>query len=1117
MDMKRLFLTISFLMSAILLLHAQSNNHNYIKVTTTSNFSGGNRIKVIYYDDMGREEQTVIVGGSPTGGSIVSAKDYDEYGREKRLWLQGAVSSNSTGSFTDRTTLENYISSSNDNDAKPYSLTQYELSPLNRPTEQYGPGAAWQANSTHSVRTEYLLNISGNSVLNCKKYTATITASSSGIATTINNNGDWSSGALTVTKITDEDGLPTYTFYDRNGEVILSRQFTSSGNSSVNYDTYYIRDEWGNLQAVLPPMAADQTKTDNSSYTGTHAAIANYAYLYCYDSHYRQIGKKLPGCAWIYTVYDKSDYPILTQDGNQRASNEWSIVIPDAWGRPCINGTITSTFYNPTSTINNCVIATRNGTSSYSYNGLSFTFKKRMTDTYYDDYTFIGSNGFTSALVYFTDNDYGQRETTRPVGLPTGVKSMLLNDATTPSYIYKAIYYDYHKKPIQTRATNHLNGTETEWVLYDLLGRMTKSKHTHTATGHTTHTQCDVYTYDNWDRLLTHTHQMDGASAITLASNTYDGIGRLVTNSRNGTTTLSTSRSYNVRSWLKTLTNNKFSETLYYNTTRSGSSMPACWNGNISSMEWTLNSNEYSYDFRYDKLHRLTDAKYDDEFGDEEAFMTNYGYDKNGNIDGIMRQALNIDNEPTPLDEMWLYYTGNQLQSITNYADPDDFDDYTPYPVFGSNNAYAYDQNGNTTKDLDRNISSIQYNLLNLPQSITYTDGSMATYTYNSLGEKLQVAYSTSRLTASLPATNVAEKVLSDSTVSGGLRSGMTNMTMNYFGNLVYNGNNLSRVVLGNDGLCRLVNGTPTYYFFIKDHLGSTRAVVQQNGVLRQANQYYPYGKCWDSSTFQPYLYNGKEIDLMHDLEWYDYGARMYEPGLCRFMTMDPLCEKYYNISPYAYCVNNPVNNIDLDGRDWIYATYDDEQFVYFDERIFSQEDIEKYYNNSKTIMYLGVTGTIYQGTENGSKLCYSLKSNGLYTDAEGNILQNEVSISNKLHVGSSVVQENVQSKKNMYGIYLGSNNPKTEERDIYAIPPIDMLDYAAFRHDKGYDSKSMAGMPGVFLNSSNYGDDWNLAVRAFNEILTSNIVSSKWRWALGTSILFGPLATTKRIIELFK
>ena len=438
--MKRLFLFSTFLMTA-LLLTAQSSDHNYIKVTTTSNFSGGNRIKIIYYDDMGREEQTVIVGGSPTGGSIVSAKDYDEYGREKRLWLQGAVSGNSIGNYTNRTTLENNISSSNDNDAKPYSLTQYELSPLNRPTVQYGPGAAWQANSTHSVRTEYLLNISGNAALNCKKYTATITASSSGISVTIKNNGNWNSGSLIVTKVTDEDGLPTYTFYDRNGEIILSRQFTSSGNSSVSYDTYYIRDEWGNLQAVLPPMAADQTNTNNSTYTGTHAAIANYAYLYCYDSHFRQIGKKLPGCAWIYTVYDKSDYPILTQDGNQRASNEWSIVIPDAWGRPCINGTITSTSYNPTSTINNCVIATRNGTSSYSYSGLSFTFKKRMTDTYYDDYAFIGSNGFTSALVYSIDNGYGQQETTRPVGLQTGVKSMLLDDASTSSYTYKAIYY----------------------------------------------------------------------------------------------------------------------------------------------------------------------------------------------------------------------------------------------------------------------------------------------------------------------------------------------------------------------------------------------------------------------------------------------------------------------------------------------------------------------------------------------------------------------------------------------------------------------------------------------------------------------------------------------------
>ena len=910
--MKRIFLVVVFMMIA-LLSPAQTSSKNYIKVNTTTNFSGGSRTKVVYYDNLGREEQTIIVEGSPLGGSIVSAKDYDEYGREKRAWLQGAVSSNTTGNYVGQATLESSIASSNNNDAKPYSLNQYELSPLNRPVVQYGPGAAWQTSDAHSLRTEYLLNISGHAILNCLKYTASITASANGISATITNSGNWSSGSLSVVKTTDEDGLPVYIFYDRNGEVLLSRQVSVSGTSNICYDTYYIRDEWGTLQAVLPPMASDLMHTP-TSYTTATPAIANYAYLYCYDKRFRQIGKKLPGCAWIYTVYDKSDYPVLTQDGNQRSSNEWTINIPDAWSRPCISGTITSSSYNPTSSINSCVKASRNGSGSYSYSGISFTFKRRMTDFLYDDYLFIGYNGFPSSLTYTPNIYYGEQETERPVGLQTGVKSVLLDDSLIPSYNYKTIYYDYHKKPVQVRATNHLGGTETEWSLYDFLGRLTKSMHTHTATGHTTHTQYEVYTYDSWDRLLTHTHRVDNASAVTLTSNTYDGIGRLHNNIRNGMAGLNTSYSYNVRSWLKTITNNKFSETLYYNTARSGSSAPACWNGNISGMEWTISANDFSYDFMYDKLHRLTDAKYNDDLGYDEAFMTNYGYDKNGNIDGIMRQALTADNEVAPLDEMWLHYSGNQLQSITNYANPDDFVDYTPYPVSEENNVYAYDQNGNTTKDLDRNISQIQYNLLNLPRRITYTDGSMATYTYNSLGEKLQVAYSTSRLTASLPTTNMTEKVLSDSVRRDGLRSGMANMTMDYCGNMVYNGSSLSRILLGGEGYCRLINNVPTYYYFIKDHLGSTRVVLQQNGNTIQSNQYYPYGKSWDSSYSQPYLYNGKEIDMMHDLEWYDYGARMYEPGLCRFMTMDPLCEKYYNISPYAYCSNNPIRFVDPTG-----------------------------------------------------------------------------------------------------------------------------------------------------------------------------------------------------------
>ncbi|MDI9604174.1 MAG: RHS repeat-associated core domain-containing protein, partial [Bacteroidota bacterium] len=64
-----------------------------------------------------------------------------------------------------------------------------------------------------------------------------------------------------------------------------------------------------------------------------------------------------------------------------------------------------------------------------------------------------------------------------------------------------------------------------------------------------------------------------------------------------------------------------------------------------------------------------------------------------------------------------------------------------------------------------------------------------------------------------------------------------------------------------------------------------------------------------------PYRYNGKELDRQLNLDLYDYGARHYDAALGRWLTVDPLAEKYPNISPYAYCGNNPVNRIDPDGR----------------------------------------------------------------------------------------------------------------------------------------------------------------------------------------------------------
>ncbi len=118
---------------------------------------------------------------------------------------------------------------------------------------------------------------------------------------------------------------------------------------------------------------------------------------------------------------------------------------------------------------------------------------------------------------------------------------------------------------------------------------------------------------------------------------------------------------------------------------------------------------------------------------------------------------------------------------------------------------------------------------------------------------------------------------------------------------------------------------TFSFYYYNQDHLGNNREVVDSAGVVSQITHYYPFGTPYaDPSTIlgtslQPYKYNGKEFDKMHGLNTYDYGARQYDPILGRWDRMDPLCEKYYAISPYAYCMNNPVNLIDPIGMEPVY------------------------------------------------------------------------------------------------------------------------------------------------------------------------------------------------------
>jgi len=114
-----------------------------------------------------------------------------------------------------------------------------------------------------------------------------------------------------------------------------------------------------------------------------------------------------------------------------------------------------------------------------------------------------------------------------------------------------------------------------------------------------------------------------------------------------------------------------------------------------------------------------------------------------------------------------------------------------------------------------------------------------------------------------------------------------------------------------------------TFHYYDRDHLGNIRQVIKatgsNKGTVIQTMDYYPFGaEFCDGSTaseVQSRMYNGKELDKMHGLNTYDYGARQYNPVTARWNRVDPLCEKYYSVSPYVYCHDNPVMLVDPDGN----------------------------------------------------------------------------------------------------------------------------------------------------------------------------------------------------------
>ncbi|MFZ4414443.1 MAG: RHS repeat domain-containing protein, partial [Bacteroidales bacterium] len=438
---------------------------------------------------------------------------------------------------------------------------------------------------------------------------------------------------------------------------------------------------------------------------------------------------------------------------------------------------------------------------------------------------------------------------------------------------------------------------------------------------------------------------------------------------------------YTIRGWLEKINdvhkpgNDLFAMGLNYT-----NGIVPQFNGNISAIDWVSSKfpEPNSYSYTYDQLNRLLTST----FAASGNFNESLTYDNNGNIATLVRAGQTATGVFGPVDDLAYIYTGNQLNNVNDNAGTayqnNGFSDN------GSNatNEYLYDPNGNLIKDLNKQIENITYTQHNLPQRIDMVTAGQPQilYLYDATGRKL------------LKQTRLDHDEVSRTDYDGSFvyKSGVLDYVLTPEGRAVYKG------------------GIYNYEYNLKDHLGNTRVVFDQKGTVLQDNSYYPFGMTIEGLAFtsteqntpNKYLYNGKELQDDFYLDWYDYGARFYDPVLGRWHSVDPLAEKYNSISPFAYCALNPIKFVDKDGCEiWLsYVHKVDGQTVnvqYKNGALFNADGSKYEGKNSfftrtaiqlNQLQYVGEeTKNIITTLEQSDNLHTITNIDPAYPDAEGN------------------------------------------------------------------------------------------------------------------------------------
>ncbi|MCE2995043.1 MAG: hypothetical protein LW863_05580, partial [Flammeovirgaceae bacterium] len=620
-----------------------------------------------------------------------------------------------------------------------------------------------------------------------------------------------------------------------SGSAIAGTGYSLSWNTSTE-GTYTVQAMLGSCTAMMNGSAKVESQLNY--------ALNEFAFLYKYDGRRRMSHKKIPGADWVYMVYDNRDRLVMTQDGNQRLQNQWTFTKYDALNRPVLTGIYThgstvdqatmqgvvNTYYDNLATNNGSWYETFSSSGAvHGYDNKSYPpvsdVNQYLTVTYYDDY------GFKALYSNDPANDYRPsqlEEKSTPTGTYnqadwnqlvkgqlTGTKTKILGSTT---FLLSVVYYDDKYRTVQTITDNHKGGKDCHTTMYDFTGNVLATNTMHAIPTLAERKVLRTFDYDHAGRLLKTWQKIGSESTILISKNEYNEIGELVTKNLHSINQGASFKQqvdyrYTIRGWLSRINNadlnsadggpkDYFGMNLHYEKLQADIANTPLFDGTPSAIQWSQNQGlglptfghltEQAYTLEYDALGRLTNALNKAKSTLWQPGQNNeekIAYDLNGNLNSILRKS-SLGN----LDHLqYKYGRGNQLKSVFDYG----FAGLGFYDGNKTDEDFTYDLVGNLKKDLNKGISSFQYNELNLISQIDKSDGATVKSVYSADGIKLkEEVYQAGSTTAS--------------------------STIDFAGQFVYVNGALEHLAF-EEGKVVLNASHPEYQYYIKDHLDNIR------------------------------------------------------------------------------------------------------------------------------------------------------------------------------------------------------------------------------------------------------------------------------------------------------